>query len=190
MDHYFLIVDYEKFKLRTIDMPVQSDGTDWSQFDEGVRIKGTVQEPIRLELDPINYSDYVNMPVMTGIPLVMREDLLSDMRAFGVDNIDAYSTILRDTQSGDEWTDYMLCNVIGLLDVFDMSASKLHPDSPPELAYLFNEIVIDENKAKGHHFFRPHGRMSQLLVSEELKNYLESKKKYQHIEYIAPEDFA
>lgn len=190
MGHYFLVVKYDKFKLRTIDMPVQANGIKWSQFDEGTRIKEPVNEPIILEFDPIKHSDYVNLPVMTGTPLVMREDLLSDICAFGVDNIDAYSTILRDIKTGDEWKNYKLCNVIGLLNVFDMSASKLHPDSPPELAYLFNEIVIDENKAKGHHLFRPYGRMSKLLVSEELKGHLESKQKYRHIEYIAPEDFA
>jgi len=83
----------------------------------------------------------------------MTDELLKDMRDFGVDNIDAYSCVVNDTETGEQFTNYKLCNVIGLIDVFDMEASELHEDSPEDVAYLFNEIVIDEKKARGHIFF-------------------------------------
>jgi len=190
MTHYFLHVASDKFKLRSIRLKRQPDGTNSGMFDEGARIDQPVQEPVQLHLDPITYVDYVNMPVLGEVPLVMTDALLKDLRDFGVDNIDAYNCVVNDTETGEQFTNYKLCNVIGLIDVFDMAASELHEDSPPEVAYLFNEIVIDESKAKGHHLFRPYGRMSELLVSEALKKHLERDAKYPHLQFIAPEDFA
>ena len=151
MTHYFMIVNEDEFKTRDITMRKQADGTDRGEFNEGVRVSHPVQEPIEIELDIPDYPEYINIPCMWQIPLVLREDLLKDMQDFGVDNIDAYQAVIRDPQGDEALTNYFLCNVIGLIDVFDMQASELHPDSPPEVAYLFNKIVIDEKKAKGHH---------------------------------------
>ena len=130
------------------------------------------------------------MPEIFTSPLLLREDLLEDILNLGVDNVDAYECHLIDRESGKVWKNYKLCNIIGLIDVFDIDASELHEDSPPEVAFLLNEIVIDENKTNGHHIFRPYGRMSQIMVSEELKNHLESIGKYKHLHYAAPQDFA
>lgn len=192
MPYYFMLVEMDRYKLRDIVMPVQADGTGEEEFDEGRRINHSIQEPIVLHLDPIEFEDeeYINMGAMFKPPLVFRDDLLEDLRKFGVDNIDSYDCILRDPKTNEEWKNYKLCNVIGLIDVFDMEASELHEDSPSEVAYLFNEIVIDDKKGRGHHLFRPYGRMTQLLVSDELKTYLESKEKYQEIGFISPENFA
>lgn len=190
MKHYFLTVAQDEYEMRGIIMSKQADGTHRGEFDEGVRVSHPVQVPIEIELEIPDYPEYINIPCMWQIPLVLRGDLLKDMRDFGVDNIDAYQAIIRDPRGGDVLANYFLCNVIGLVDVFDMQASELHPDSPPEVAYLFNKIVIDEKKAEGHHFFRPYGRMSQLLVSEALKTYLESKNTYPELEFSEPEDFA
>ena len=190
MPYYFVLVESDKFKLRSIRMNQQPDGTDDDMFDEGARIDRPVQEPVQLYLEPIAYVDYVNMPILGEVPLVMTDELLKDLRDFGVDNIDAYSCVVNDTETGEQFTNYKLCNVIGLIDVFDMEASELHEDSPPEVAYLFNEIVIDEGKAKGHHLFRPYGRSTELMLSEALKEHLERDGKYPHLEFVAPEDFA
>ncbi len=187
MTHYFLIeTTGDDYQLCEADMPDQKNGLSWDSFYDGARIPGAeVEEPIIVDLD---YPEDV-MPEFFATPLLLRDDLLQDMLEFGIDNIDTYDCHLVDAKSGKIWTEYKLCNIIGLIDVFDMNASELHEDSPPDDALLFNEIVIDEKKAAGHHIFRPHGRMSEIMVSEALKQHLESKGKYPHMEFVLPENF-
>ena len=168
-------------------MPIQKNGLSQKKLKRGARLKNDeVQEPIIVHL---TYPNDV-MPEFFEFPLLLRDDLLKDILDFGVDNLDIYGCELIDRESGKVWSNYKVANIIGLVDVFDMHASELHPDSPSEEAYLFNEIVIDQSKADGHHIFRPYGRQSEMMVSEELKNYLESKEKYPHLHFVAPEDFA
>jgi len=97
---------------------------------------------------------------------------------------------LIDGTSGKVWTNYKLCNIIGLLDVFDMQASNLNENSPPEVALLFDDIVINESKAAGHHLFRPYREMSSIVVSQELKEYIEGLDKYNNMEFVHPSEYA
>ena len=188
MPHYFLMRSpREDYQLCDSKMPTQKNGLERSMLRKGARLnKDQVSEPIIANL---RYPDDV-MAEMFVVPLMFRDDLVEDLLNFGVDNIDTYECHLIDEKSGKVWKNYKVVNIIGAIDVFDMEASELHPDSPPDVAYLFNNIVIDEKKAKGHHIFRPYGRMTQIMISEDLKQYLENTGKYKHLEFVAPEDFA
>ncbi len=68
-----------------------------------------------------------------------------------------------------------------------MATSDLYEDSASGVAYLFNGIALDKNKAAGHHMFRPyitnHGfRRVESLSGEERKVEL--------LKFIAHEDLA
>ncbi|MBN1501819.1 MAG: hypothetical protein JW982_16800 [Spirochaetes bacterium] len=188
MPYYFLMRspggDYQ---LCDTDMPQQKNGLKENRFIKGSKIKSEeIMEPIIINL---RYIEDV-MPEFFMFPLVFRDDLLADILEFGIENIDSYKCTLLDNISGKIWTEYKVCNIIGMLDVFDMNASKLFVDSPRDDAYLFDEIVINESKALNQHIFRPYGRPSDILISEELKNYLETKSKYINMQFVKPKNFA
>jgi hypothetical protein len=192
MKHFFLYIAPNGHDERLVqsDMNKQPSGIKETSFIRGAKIDPELmKDPLIINLDKTQPGCV--MPELFEIPLTIRDDLLEDLLDFGIDNIDAYDCILRDHENGKQYTNYKVCNVLGLIDVFDMNKSELHPDSPPETAYLFNKIVVDEERSFGHHLFRPYGRMSQIMVSEDLKNYLEAKKdKYPHLRFSAPENFA
>ncbi len=165
----------------------ESTGLYENDFIGGISLRDRAMElPIRIEIESKNAI----MPGVFFFPFTLREDLVADLLEFGLDNLEFYDAILVDDAMNKTWTNFKVCNVVGLVDVFDMQKSELHPDSPPDGAYLFNEIVINKDNAAGHHIFRPYGRESEVMVSEALKNYLESKGKYDFFKYIPPERFA
>ena len=177
----------EDYQLCDSKMPAQKNGLEESMLWEGARLNNDqVSEPIIVSL---RYPEDVMAEIFL-FPLILRDDLIEDILIFGVKNLDTYECQLIDEESGKIWTNYKVCNIVGIRDVIDLDASSLHKDSSSGSAHLFNEIVIDEDKAEGLHIFRPDGRMSQIMVSQELKQHLEETGKYKHLEFIAPEDFA
>jgi hypothetical protein len=165
----------------------QSNGLRQNDFIKGVSLAAREMElPIRIDISSKNCI----IPGVYYFPFTLREDLIADILDFGVTNLELYDAILVDDAMNQTWDNYKVCNLVGLIDLFDLQKSELHEDSPPDGPYLLNEIAINENKALEHHIFRPYGRQSQVMVSEALKNHLESKGKYDFLSFIPPEDFA
>ncbi len=150
MTHYFLIMDLDKDYLTGISMRRQANGFSRGRLTDGVKIDPSeVEQPLIAKLkDPED-----KMPEMFEVPLVMRPDLLQDIRDFGIDNIQTFKTLLRSEDGKTEIRDYIAVNVIGLVDVFDLQNSERHESSPYDTAYLFNSIVIKKDAAKNHHLF-------------------------------------
>ena len=188
MSHFFLMErPGGHYQLCDASMNKQDNGLCWGDFIDGAKLRtDQVEEPILVDL---RYPEDV-MPEIFESPLLISDEFLADLLNFGIDNIDAYECHLIDGESGKVWTNYKLCNIIGLLDVFDMQASTLNDGSSPEVALLFDDIVINESKAAGHHLFRPAGKMSSILVSQELKDYIEGLGKYKNVEFVHPSEYA
>ena len=188
MNYYFLsypILDDDDWA--DSEMNEQSNGLYQNDFIKGVSLaKREMEIPIRIEISSKNCI----VPGIYYFPFTLREDLIADILDFGVTNLELYDAILVDEAMNQTWDNFKVCNVIGLLDIFDLQKSEPHKDSSSDGPYLFNEIVIDENKSVSHHIFRPYGRQSEIMVSEALKNHLESKSKYDFLDFIPPEDFA
>ena len=190
MNYFFLIRRQalgDEGQWAKSEMKEQDDGLDDCDFIDGTSLSNREMTlPIHVEIES-------KSRVVAGLfyyPFTLRNDLIADILDFGVTNLELYDAILVDETMNQTWDNYKVCNVIGLIDIFDLQKSELHENSPPDGPYLFNEIAIDKNKSVSHHIFRPYGRNSQVMVSEALKNHLESKGKYDFLSFIPPEDFA
>jgi hypothetical protein len=190
MKFYFLsrrLLEEDEPRWAQSEMKEQINGLYESDFIDGLSLADRDMElPIRVDITSKNR----NVPGMFYFPFTLRDDLIADILEFGVNNLELYDAILVDEARNQTWDDFKVCNIIGLLDIFDLQKSELHENSPSDGPYLFNEIAINQNKSVGHHIFRPFGRQSQVMVSEALKNHLESKGKYDFLSFIPPEDFA
>lgn len=172
--------------LRELEGGVPTPLLEPGVFTDGVAIKVQLPRPLVWDLRPFEGK----MPVFFEDPaLVVRRDFAAVLKEGGVDNIDYYDVVLRDTRTGQTWNDYLIANVIGVADVIDMEASEIDPNSPPDTAVLFDMIVIDEKRCRGLKFFRPLHKQSALLVSPRLRKLIESKE-FEDVEFVEPEDYA
>jgi hypothetical protein len=155
-------------------------------FTDGAPLTVPVNQPLIWPLAPGKGK----MPVFFADPaLVVHRDFAAVLRERGVDNVDYYDVILVDPQTGQRWNDYLIANVVGVVDVIDLGKSQIDPESPPVTAVLFDEIVLDEGRARNLMLFRPRHKQSSLLVSPQLRRALEAKR-FPDVEFVEPEDYA
>lgn len=170
------------------------EGGDWGGLEAGAFIDGAsiaapVPNPIEIDLVP-DEKGTAEMPPLWVVPaLVVRKDVAEALQAIGVDNVQYYPAVLHDRARNQRWDDYLVGNVIGLMDVIDMKKSVLDPDSPPEIAMLFETMVLDEKKCRGAMMFRLMHRQNLIVISDRVANQLRSKN-YRFLHIVPPEDFA
>lgn len=156
---------YQTMSWNYLDFPAHFlGGWPWgrckAKFTTGVRIPaGTVPDPLEIDLDPV--EPYVTemgpaVPdVFTVSGLVLSELLYRTIVDFGVDNLDAYSAVMVDTETKERFTGYYAVNVVGLIAAADMKQSvyTVQPGGPV-IDVAFDQLVIDAAKARGALMFR------------------------------------
>lgn len=185
MAYFFLDCFPYKKPLRDLDYSGPAfPGVEVSDFNKGKQIEIATAEPAHFEV-----FDKGEMPEFFILPtLVMRPDFAEALADFGIDNIQTFAAKLTDPDTGATW-DYVLGNIKGLVDIFDQERSQIHSGSPPKTAMLFNTIVIDESAAHGFDILRPLHKTSSILISERLKNHLESYGAFSNTYFVPPEKY-
>lgn len=162
-------------------------------FRLGERFDQDVPQPLEFTLQPLDEHDPesgAEMPVVfTKSILVLHDDLIKAMRAFGVDNIDTYDAVIHDPDNGESHTNYKAVNIVGLVAAADMEKSGAAVHGTPETDVDFDGLVIDEDKAGGRMFFRLAESTNAILVHEDLKNFLVDKG-FGHVCFNDPEQSA
>lgn len=97
------------------------------------------------------------------------EQALTD---FGIDTIQYIPVNLREQNSDEIITSYSVANIIGLYDCLDKNKSKVRKGRKGGL--IIDSIVIDESKTNGAKIFRMYDDPRLIIITEDLKNYLES----------------
>lgn len=147
-------------------------GLDAGDFTDGRRL--AVTGPIEIELVADDKGTAVMPPLFTVPALVVHRDVAEVLREAGVDNIDFYPAVLFDgTRAYDE---YLLCNVIGLVDAVDKRRSK-------------TRMVLDEKKTGGLGLFRLKQRPSLVVIDERVRMRLAARA-FPYLHIVRPEDFA
>jgi hypothetical protein len=185
MAYYFMKCMSGGDNLRQLPQLPAIDGLRAGAFNRGNKIEVPVPSPIDIDLMPESKG---NMPEFFHLPtFIMKQEFADALIHCGVDNIDYYPARIHDRKTGESWN-YLLGNVIGVVDVIDVAASTVSPLSPPNTAMLFDEIVLDESRVYGLLLFRPKHKKSSILVSDVIKNYLESLKTFRYVRFIEPQD--
>lgn len=81
-----------------------------------------VASPLLYLLDPEHVGKPLALYDAEAFP-VMRNDLIDALIGAGVDNIELFDAILKNTRTGNEYKNYKAFNIVGLVSAVDMGKS-------------------------------------------------------------------
>jgi hypothetical protein len=146
------------------------DGQDWF---EGRPFRTRPQEPIEIFVSS-GYEDRVLLEFFP-VQMLMREDLVACLRGAGVDNMEVYDAVVRDTESAHDYEGYKAVNVVGVIAAADRARTIFHPDNPSRLINAdIESLYIDPAKTGGALMFRLAEAITGLIVHENVKNAVEA----------------
>lgn len=149
---------------------LQFDGVlSWSL---GRRWNVDLPDPIEIEILPV--EGYVGplSDLYDGNMCLMSPRLVEVLRSVGVDNLDVYRAVLRNTQTG-EGHEFHVVNIIGLVAAADLGRSKWSSyDDEPVIDVTFDRIEIDERAAREQKVFRLAENTGVIMVDEEVRDHL------------------
>lgn len=173
--------------LRVLERAPDIEGVKRNAFRLGRKIDVNVPEPIEFSLDPTVHGD---MPTFFRNPYkIMKLDFLETLQKAGVDNIDTYAAVIRDTENDRIWENYAIANIVGVVDAADMDKSEYAGDSNM-ISVLFDSLAIDETKTGGLKLFRLAQKISTIVVSEDVKYFVEEHYAADDVKFIEPKNFA
>jgi hypothetical protein len=144
----------------------------------GWRLGASMSEPIP---QPLTYTldvDYPGKPKAMyqaeAVPL-MRDDVVEALTKAGVDNIQYFDAVILNPKTGEEHRNYKAFNIVGLVAAAEMQQSRVMEGSTSTIGDVdFDELVIDESKARGHLMFRLAECISAIVVDEPVKAAIEA----------------
>ncbi|SIS70194.1 hypothetical protein SAMN05421766_103479 [Zobellia uliginosa] len=148
-------------------LPSQDLGvTEWGalsesadRFTDGAYNKTLIHEKFTVE---VNFTEK-NPPsdlISLYIP-IMSERFISALKNAGVDNLQTYPVILKNSKLGLIWEGFSVVNVFGLLKCVDLDLSE---GNKLLGGYNFKKLVIDVQKAEGTLLFRLYESPSTIMV--------------------------
>jgi len=130
------------------------------------------------------------IPEIFKLPtFLMTPEFFSALKECGVDNIQAWPAKITDQETGESY-DYILGNILGIVDIIDNSASEVSPGSPPHTAVLYKTIVFDKDQPNNLHLFRPLNSRTSMVVSEQVRNHFEKLGAFPYISFHSPGNYA
>jgi hypothetical protein len=169
------------------DSAVEIDGIDsWSI---GKKFTVPVPNPIIVDANPM--EEYAGPPpeMNDANILIMSERLTKALREAGVDNIDTYPALLRNTETGKTYK-YEAVNIIGLVAAADLAKSEWESfDSKPQFDTTFERLVIDGEAAGGSLMFRLAENTFAIVIHARVRDHL-IKSGLDTLTFVEPEDWA
>ena len=169
------------------DSAVEIEGIDsWSI---GRRFTVPVPAPIIVDANPVEEYDGPPPEMNDANILIMSERLVKGLREAGVDNIDTYPALLRNTETGKTYP-YQAVNIVGLIAAADLSKSEWENfDGSPRFDTTFERLVIDPDAAGGSLMFRLAENTFAIVVHARVRDHL-IKSGIDTLTFVEPEDWA
>src|SRR5438874_10545111 len=101
----------------------------------GKRWKTEPPKDLVFEIDEDDEGTMI--PFFDDVIPLMRADMLEGLRKVGVDNIDDYPAIVRETRTAREYKNYRAVNIIGPIRAADLAGSDASPSS------FDGEFIVD-----------------------------------------------
>ncbi|WP_232371659.1 imm11 family protein [Leptospira ainazelensis] len=179
------ILEYKSFsdkEANSLPRPTIQDRGNLN-FDEGIPVPDP-PESIDFRMNFRNRVELGDL-VLTGLPgLVISGKFKNSLDSAGIKNIEYIPARIFDSHLKKNFEDYFVANIIGLVDCIDFQRSKLTMRAAfPDKIRNIEELYIDESKLNDLPIFRLKRRITLVLISESLKQILESSK-LQGIEII------
>jgi Immunity protein family (Imm11) len=152
-----------------LDDPVPRPG----RFRLGQAITAAVPEPLIFPVDntdnqPPRGMEGISVPAWSG-------GVLRCLQGAGVDNLQVFRAVLRNTVGGREWPDYFAVNVLGTVSCMSKSSSATRvAERPSGVAFeKVHKLVIDPARAAGLGLFRLAESPGILLMHQRLWDALQ-----------------
>lgn len=192
--YFILAKSYAEHPSRHTDLSSypRVRGVWWT---DGVRFAKPFPAPVMVKLKPYDsrvpdMGKDVGSLYLTKIPLFKKE-LVEAFHDIGVTNLETYEAVLLDPDNNKKYETHVAVNIIGVVAAADLGSSVYNvPDNIPVIDVEFDDLVLDESRAKGLLMFRLAENTNTILVHESVKDYLEKVKGFTDIEFYLPEDVA
>jgi hypothetical protein len=155
----------------------------------GIQWTTPVPEPLVFEIAEDEKG--AMRPMLSTHFLLMSDPLVAALRQSGVDNIDVYTAVIRETDTGRTFDDYKAVNILGLVSAVDMAASEVVDLCGGEddlNLFFFDRIALDEAKCRGALLFRLAEKTSAIVVDGTVKETLE-RLGFDRLEFFEPKDW-
>ena len=153
----------------------------------GSIINTNIAQPIKLELDPNSPGEMLEMYQLEMT--IMSDRLINTLIEFGVNNLQVYDAIISDPNTGTEFRNYKVVNVIGIISCADLSKSIFKSSgSIPLIDVDFESLQIDELRTHGLQIFRLAECISAIIIDENVKNFL-LEKGFENLTFKDPIEF-
>ena len=168
---------------------VLPDSVEPSDWLKGERI-ASPPENLRLDFSLISEDDYGSL-ILSFLPM-FHSSFVQALTDFGIDTIQYTPVVLRQQESDEIRTSYSLANIVALYDCMDKNKSKIDTlDS--NRGFYIKSLVIDERKTNGAKIFRMQDDPRLIIVTEDLKDYLESLTddlELYHVSFVKTEEYS
>jgi hypothetical protein len=155
----------------------------------GRRLRVAVPGPLVYGLDPTRPGNIRSMYEEESYPL-MSDALAEALRAAGVDNLDLYTTIIRDPETGSERSDYKAFNIVGAVAAADLSKSVLMGTSDSDMIDVdFESLAVDTNAMPGLLMFRLAESVNAIIVHRAVRDEIE-RRNIPGMVFYDPEDWS
>ena len=104
---------------------------------------------------------------------LMSKRFLRFFEESGVDNLQVFPAVIKSTEDGTIWEDYFVINVLGMIACADINNSTYDEIMPGH--YIFDELAINADKAKGALLFRLHEHSPTIIMHKSVGKYIMSK---------------
>jgi hypothetical protein len=155
------------------------DGIDFEGIDSwalGKLITQTPPNPIIVSITKIGDSDdpdLIPAPFIDAYMCLATPEIVSALQSAGVDNIQIFPAILKDTETNKEYK-YYAVNIIGILKAADLDASEwVNFDGEAKMDTIFESLVIDKTKTRESYIFRLYEDTGTIIIHEKVKLALE-----------------
>ncbi len=166
---YYVMTCEGIYPRNTIGESPDVPGSPWN---DGQPLADAIPEPLVYALDP-DYPGQM-LPLYDIAEPLMREDLLGALEQAGVDNLQTYRAVIRDTVKNLEHKNYKAVNIIGVVSCADMDRSERMATTDSTMVDAdFRHLVIDEAKTGGALMFRLAEAVSAIVVHEKVKKAIE-----------------
>lgn len=168
---YFVMTCEGEYPIAALDEEPELDETPW--------MHGSTVDPPNIELvytlDPERAGNLKAMYDAPEYPII-RDDLIAALQAAGVDNLQLFDAVVRDPETGKEYTNYKAFNIVGVVSAADMDGSVLMGTSDSTMIDIdFDSLVIDEEKAGQFRLFRLAESVSAIIVSDAVRLEIERR---------------
>ena len=173
MSDYFMLECFMPPSERSFAMIKAVYLSEQASWRSGEKFKSELPIPLQIGIRSGYKDDLKEMYYADA--LVVSKRLYTELKAAGVNNMDTYSCVISNAETGFKTEEYIAVNLLGLMNSDDLAMTKIRGD-----------LTFDELKAKGRLMFRLAENPSAIMVHKSVKEHLENKG-FEMLTFMEPE---